>query len=262
MRNQILFFFILVIRINLSAQDQDTVYLPPPYDTTFTNVGEVQNGPGTPFGGICAPLEYVENGVDVTSCWVMNDLTGKIAINRKNGCFFSYHAYFSQLKGAVGCITCHNDPSFPDEIIDMLYADSAQAVVIPHVFMSYNQCRYLDTIIANAPPGNPVKLAMYSLGWIPPEPTAVSSKPNEISLVLFPNPANETINLMFQLEKEEPLEIALVNLLGQRQVLFAGRGDSGDNHFEFPIENRESGWHFIQVIINGQVVSYPVLRQD
>ncbi len=77
----------------------------------------------------------------------MDNVDGKIALVRRGACFFSQKIYNAQLAGAIAVIICNNNADDPDEIIGMLGIDSAAAVVIPSVFISYNNCQALDMML-------------------------------------------------------------------------------------------------------------------
>ncbi len=75
---------------------------------------------------------------------VMDGVAGKIALVRRGACFFSQKVYNAQEAGAVAVIICNHTDNGPDETINMAGADSANAVVIPSLFLSYNNCNTID----------------------------------------------------------------------------------------------------------------------
>ena len=68
---------------------------------------------------------------------VTNDLTGKIALIRRGDCNFSLKIYHAQEAGAAGVIIVNNNIDNTAELVGMLGGDSATAVVIPAIFISY-----------------------------------------------------------------------------------------------------------------------------
>ncbi len=65
------------------------------------------------------------------------DLTGKMALVRRGACFFSQKVYNAQEAGATGVIIVNNNADVPDEVIGMAGGDSAAAVTIPAIFISF-----------------------------------------------------------------------------------------------------------------------------
>jgi len=90
-----------------------------------------------------------EGYVDSLACnWgTVSDLTGKIALIRRNACFFSQKIYNAQVAEAIGVIIC-NDP-VRDDIGGMAGADSADVATIPSVFITFDDCLQIDTRIQN-----------------------------------------------------------------------------------------------------------------
>ena len=69
---------------------------------------------------------------------IVTDLTGKIAMISRGACFFSLKIYHAQAAGAVGAIIVNANTNPPNDLVNMAGGDSAAAVVIPAVFLSWN----------------------------------------------------------------------------------------------------------------------------
>jgi hypothetical protein len=100
---------------------------------------------------LTADLAWAYDDVDSLMCSspATNDLTGKIALIRRGACNFSIKAYHAQEGGAVGFIICNNNVDAPTELVGMLGGDSATAVVIPGIFISYQTCAAIAGEIAS-----------------------------------------------------------------------------------------------------------------
>lgn len=87
-------------------------------------------------------LEWIDNNLDSLGCTpATNNLTGKVALARRGTCSFSLKAYHAQQAGAIGCVICNNQPG--GGTVNMLGGDSASAVTIPVVFLTYEDCALL-----------------------------------------------------------------------------------------------------------------------
>jgi len=96
----------------------------------------------------CGDLKLVDDGMDPNSdgCTpVMNDLTDNIAVIDRGACNFSIKVYHAQEAGAIAAIIVNNQPG--NLLVGMLGLDSAQAVVIPVIFITLED-------------GTPIKNAM------------------------------------------------------------------------------------------------------
>ncbi len=88
------------------------------------------------------------------------DLTGKFALIRRGGCGFSLKIYNAQEAGAAACIICNHlnqDPPDGNEIVGMLGGDSINAVTIPAIFLSFNQC---DQFLSYVDAGDAVNVSL------------------------------------------------------------------------------------------------------
>jgi hypothetical protein len=100
-----------------------------------------QWGP-TSINTITGDLAWISDNVDSLGCNpATNSLTGKVALVRRGSCMFSLKAYHAQAAGAVGCVICNNLPGAG--LIGMTGGDSATAVTIPIVFLTYEDCELL-----------------------------------------------------------------------------------------------------------------------
>ncbi len=100
---------------------------------------------------VTADLAWAYDDVDSLMCssTATNDLTGKIALIRRGACNFSLKAYNAQEGGAIGFIICNNNEANPTELVGMLGGDSATAVVIPGIFLSFQTCSFIADEIAS-----------------------------------------------------------------------------------------------------------------
>ncbi len=96
----------------------------------------------------CGDLKLIDDSMDPNSdgCTpATNDLTGNIGVIDRGACNFSLKVYHAQEAGAVAAIIVNNQPG--NLLVGMLGLDSAQAVVIPVIFITLED-------------GEPIKSAM------------------------------------------------------------------------------------------------------
>lgn len=99
---------------------------------------------------VTAPLEwaYGPDSLDVPDSLcctpVTTDMTGKIALIRRGVCNFSLKIWHAQEAGAVGVIIVNNLPNADDGgLVNMAGGDSAALVVIPAIFITYDDCEII-----------------------------------------------------------------------------------------------------------------------
>lgn len=100
----------------------------------------------TDFGGsleddLCGELVWADDIEELGCSPLTSDLTGKIALIRRGSCFFSLKIYNAQEAGAKAVVVVnHNQDSEIglDGTSGMAAGDSASAVTIPAIFVSYN----------------------------------------------------------------------------------------------------------------------------
>ena len=70
------------------------------------------------------------------------------------------------------------------------------------------------------------------------------------SVVVYPNPITDQINLRYSVSRNTQLTIKMVDVLGNDvQLLFSGRVEPGEQTRSFPVGNRlNKGFYFIRVI--------------
>ena len=98
----------------------------------------------------CGELMMGDDGIDPDSdgCTpLMNDLTDKIAVIDRGACNFSLKSYHAQAAGAVACIIVNINPG--EGLIGMLGGDSMAAVVIPTIFISFEDGEQIKTAMAS-----------------------------------------------------------------------------------------------------------------
>jgi uncharacterized repeat protein (TIGR01451 family) len=128
----------------------------------FYDSGTADFGPDVALGAADVQAEciVISDGVtaggsaDTDACTeVMNDLTGKIAIIDRGGCFFSTKVYNAQMRGAVGAIVC-NIPGATtagddgNDAFGMMGADNAADVTIPSLGVGKNTCDRIKLSLA------------------------------------------------------------------------------------------------------------------
>lgn len=148
-------FLVCLLFSSIIIQAQQTtpfifeITSPVQYQWTNEDVGETVDYGAEITQTITGQLAWAEAGgadpiVSQEACTpVQNDLTGKIALVRRGICNFSLKSYHAQEAGAIAVIICNNDPA--GGLVGMLGGDSAAAVVIPTIFLTYTDCH---TIIA------------------------------------------------------------------------------------------------------------------
>ncbi|NQY10685.1 MAG: T9SS type A sorting domain-containing protein [Flavobacteriales bacterium] len=115
--------------------------------------GNGQWGP-TSITTITGDLEWV---VDSFGCNPLtSNLTGKIALIRRGTCMYSLKVYHAQQQGAMACVIIDHTPG--TVMMGMLGGDSASAVTIPSIFLSYEDG---EALINEVDLGNTVNASFY-----------------------------------------------------------------------------------------------------
>ncbi len=99
-----------------------------------------------------------------------SDLTGKVALIRRGGCFFSLKVYNAQEAGAKAVVVVNHDEDEtlgPDDVIGMSGADSASSVTIPAIFVSYNTGMAIVPALAEGPVEVCFELPTFNLAFGP-----------------------------------------------------------------------------------------------
>ncbi len=121
----------------------------------FTNSVTADNWGADPSTGTwTADVAIVDDEVDPNpdACTpVMNtaEMAGKIAIVDRGACNFSLKAYHAQEAGAIAVIIVNNAPGAG--LFNMLAGDSATSVVVPVVFITYEDGQLVKDELANGP---------------------------------------------------------------------------------------------------------------
>lgn len=109
----------------------------------------------TDFGGtidesFCGEIVWAED-IEELGCEPLNsDLTDKIAIVRRGDCFFSLKIYNAQAAGAKAVIVLNHNLDSElglDGMTGMAGVDSAAAVTIPGIFVSYNTGAFITSAL-------------------------------------------------------------------------------------------------------------------
>ena len=126
----------------LSAQTTDTLYFlniltPFIQSIPSSEIGGAEFGPGIT-EPIFGPLAYAIDGVDNMACNPVNNMSGKIALVDRGGCFFNLKAFNVEQAGALACIICN----FEDEVVTMNEGDPLD-INIPSIMLSSSHCQNL-----------------------------------------------------------------------------------------------------------------------
>lgn len=82
----------------------------------------------------------------------------------------------------------------------------------------------------------------------------------DISLALTPNPANDQVNVSYNLLQDSEILISLVDQAGTKnELLFSGNNDAGRHSMAFPVTNYSLGFYTIWVSVSGAVYSKSLL---
>ena len=69
-----------------------------------------------------------------------------------------------------------------------------------------------------------------------------------VNIHLFPNPSHEEVYLQYELPKDEMISISLVNMQGQKTILWRGNARAGKNAMTFSLEEMASGIYEMEVL--------------
>lgn len=67
-------------------------------------------------------------------------------------------------------------------------------------------------------------------------------------LVLYPNPANDKINILFDAEKNTNIQINILDIYGKNNLIMAQPVIAAQNHIQVPCESLSNGFYFAQII--------------
>lgn len=139
-------FTILAILISVSSYAQIfLVNSPADVEGTYEFSETVDYGANVLDSIICGDLKMIDPNEGCTPG--TNDLTGNIGVVDRGSCNFSLKSYHVQEAGASACIIVNNAPG--GGLVNMLGGDSAAAVVIPTIFITYEDGELLKAAMAN-----------------------------------------------------------------------------------------------------------------
>lgn len=88
--------------------------------------------------------------------------------------------------------------------------------------------------------------------------SSIGNDPNQTSMIgVYPNPANNMVNIQVNRTNNAPMQIQIIDALGQ--VVSASQNVGVNNVYN--LENFEAGVYFIQVTQNGQVYTTKFVKQ-
>ena len=94
--------------------------------------------------------------------------------------------------------------------------------------------------------------------WLSQIPVSVennnSGPPVRFSLIVFPNPFNNTATVVYQLPSHNHVKISIFNVIGQKIVTFnCGKQTAGTHYFQWDATDLPSGTYFIQIKIDNLI---------
>lgn len=155
------------------------------------------------------------------------DLAGNIAFANRGACSFSLKAYYAQQAGALGLVIGNNDQANPDQIILMAAGDSAAAVTIPTLSISYNSAQvimgeieFTDITVEMIDKRDPI--------------VAIEDDVQAHGFALtasYPNPFATRSQFELMVDRAQNVRVALYDLLGREvAVLHEGAVPAGVEH--------------------------------
>jgi len=112
----------------------------------------------------------------------------------------------------------------------------------------YNMLRTLQDMYGLPYTGNSATANPITDCWI--QPVVGINQPDDIfnNALLYPNPANENLQLEVNADKQETIHITISNMLSQTVTSFDKEVVSGKNQFSFSLDKLESGTYFVNII--------------
>ena len=77
---------------------------------------------------------------------------------------------------------------------------------------------------------------------------------------IWPNPVKENVSVGIRLKKATEVNIEVINLYGQTVITKKLTGKTGDNQFEFSLENLPNGVYFIKADVAGKLSQMKVVK--
>ena len=83
----------------------------------------------------------------------------------------------------------------------------------------------------------------------------VTNTSNKLSLSLYPNPTNNNVNIIFELEENTNIEVKMYNILGSEvSTLISNEMEEGYHSVQISLDNIEDGLYFVSIVSDGVVV--------
>ncbi|MES2139982.1 MAG: T9SS type A sorting domain-containing protein [Bacteroidota bacterium] len=94
-----------------------------------------------------------------------------------------------------------------------------------------------------------------SLFYFPVNVGIKENKENGSSVNLYPNPATNSVNLLFNLSNAEKINVRIYNVVGQELSNFEKELPAGNNSLNINLENYKQGVYFVKSTIKNQVIT-------
>ncbi len=94
-----------------------------------------------------------------------------------------------------------------------------------------------------------------SLFYFPLNVGIKESKENGSIVNLYPNPATNSVNLLFNLSNAEKVNVRIYNVVGQELSNFEKELPAGNNSLNINLENYKQGIYFVKSTIQGKLVT-------
>ena len=83
-----------------------------------------------------------------------------------------------------------------------------------------------------------------------------------VRFTTYPNPVVNFVNVLYRLEKETPVQIAVVNIKGEQVSLLYKGNDSGEMNHNFDVSDLPKGAYFITLKVGDKVTSQAFMKAD
>ena len=83
----------------------------------------------------------------------------------------------------------------------------------------------------------------------------VTNTVNKLSLSLYPNPTNNNVNVIFELEENTNIEVKMYNVLGSEvSTLISNEMEEGYHSVQINLDDIEDGLYFVSIVSDGVVI--------
>ncbi|MGY8989186.1 MAG: M43 family zinc metalloprotease [Flavobacteriales bacterium] len=88
----------------------------------------------------------------------------------------------------------------------------------------------------------------------------VTNTANKLALSVYPNPTNNNVNVIFELEKNTNIEVRMYNVLGSEvATLISNEMEEGYHSVHLNLDDIEEGLYFISIILEGVIMETKTL---